>query len=185
MRCYQHFAQFESSSSLTTSSQCGKASKYLLTIPREESHLKMQDLNEGLTNLEVGLEPHGSIITSRLKSTVRSRPSDRVSRNPLEDDKNNVLTLEEHFEEKFQALKSTLENTTKYQSYHSLDMTLHSNLIPIIFLGGLCELGLSSRSSSLFGCPSSLIFFFPQMESAVLNIKVTHSVGEDISLKVT
>ena len=146
---------------------------YLLTMPREKSHLKMEDLNEGLTNVEVGLEPHGSIITSRLKSTVRSRPSDRVSRNPLEDDQNKVLTLEEHFEEKFQALKSTLENTTKYQTYHSRDLALHSNLIPIIFQGGLCELGLSSWSSSLFGCPSSLIFFFPQMETVVLlSIKI-------------
>ena len=151
----------------------GKALKYLLTMPPEKSHLKMEDLNEGLTNVEVGLEPHGSIITSRLKSTVRSRPSDRVSRNPMDGDQNNVLTLEEHFEEKFQALKSTLENTTKYQTYHSRDLALHSNLIPIIFQGGLCELGLSSWSSSLFGCPSSLIFFFPQMETVVLlSIKI-------------
>ena len=156
--------------------------KYSLTMPQEENYLKMQDLNEGLSNVEVGLEPHGSIITSRLKSTVRSRPSDRVSRNlTRSDDQNNVLTLEERFDEKFQALKNTLENTTWYQTYHSLDIFL----IPIIFLGGLCELGLSSWSSSLFGFPSSLIFFFPKMESAVLNSKVPHFGEEYISLKVT
>ena len=71
---------------------------------QEESETKRQERIGGWTNLEVGLGSHGSE-----RSTVRSCPSARVRTL----NQNNLFTNEEHAEEKFQVLKSTLESTSK------------------------------------------------------------------------